>query len=131
MGQVPLLGQGEPFGQSVEAAAELDRPQQGLEFGDCCGIGWPQSWRGNALRHGVVIAADPIVSGALERAVQAATDAESAGRTLIGPHGEAAVVPAGDVRRLAPVPRPPLVRDYLTYEAHANGARPRGSGSVQ
>lgn len=68
------------------------------------------------------IEADAVGSGALERALEAASEAESTGRPLTGPDGEAAVVPAGEVRLLAPVPRPPRIRDYLTYEAHANGA---------
>lgn len=36
--------------------------------------------------------------------------------------GESIAFAAGDVRLLAPVPRPRRIRDYLTYEEHATGA---------
>ncbi len=39
VGQVAGLGQGEAFGQGVEAAAELDRPQQGLSSAVTAGAG--------------------------------------------------------------------------------------------
>ncbi len=55
-------------------------------------------------------------------AVAFAIDALRAGDDIAGPAGEAAAPLEGDVRLLAPVPRPRRVRDYLTYEAHAAGA---------
>jgi len=63
-----------------------------------------------------------LTSGALDRALELAARADEAGEALHGPDGEAAVLPASSVHLLAPVPRPPRVRDYLTYEAHATGA---------
>ena len=39
VGQVALFGQGEPFGQGVEAAAQFDRPQQGLQLEVMVGAG--------------------------------------------------------------------------------------------
>jgi 2-keto-4-pentenoate hydratase/2-oxohepta-3-ene-1,7-dioic acid hydratase in catechol pathway len=69
-----------------------------------------------------LLASGALESGALERALTAASAATQAGDTLAGPGGEAAVVPAASVRLLAPVPRPPRIRDYLTYEAHLAGA---------
>ena len=36
--------------------------------------------------------------------------------------GRPVAYPLADVRLLAPVPRPPRVRDYLTYRAHASGS---------
>ncbi|HTW03725.1 MAG TPA: fumarylacetoacetate hydrolase family protein [Streptosporangiaceae bacterium] len=69
-----------------------------------------------------LLAAGALTSGALERAVEFADRAARAGDTLAGPAGEAAVLAASAVRLLAPVPRPPRIRDYLTYEAHATGA---------
>jgi 2-keto-4-pentenoate hydratase/2-oxohepta-3-ene-1,7-dioic acid hydratase in catechol pathway len=69
-----------------------------------------------------LIEADAVGSGALERALLAAMEADTAGRSLRGPRNEAGVVPIGDVTLLAPVPRPPRMRDYITYKAHADGA---------
>lgn len=69
-----------------------------------------------------LFAAGALTSGALERALEVADRAQQAGQELLGPAGEAAVVPVSSVRLLAPVPRPPRIRDYLTYEAHATGA---------
>ena len=63
-----------------------------------------------------------LTSGALERALELADNAAQAGDALAGPDGEAAVVSSAAVTLLAPVPRPPRIRDYLTYEAHASGA---------
>lgn len=69
-----------------------------------------------------LFAAGALTSGALTRAVDLADAAAQAGRPLLGPGGEAAVLPGSSVRLHAPVPRPPRIRDYLTYEAHATGA---------
>jgi 2-keto-4-pentenoate hydratase/2-oxohepta-3-ene-1,7-dioic acid hydratase in catechol pathway/ABC-type uncharacterized transport system permease subunit len=66
--------------------------------------------------------ADAVGKGTLARAVDIARQAMAKGDALLGPDHEAAVVPLDQVRLLAPVPRPPRIRDYLTYEEHANGA---------
>ncbi|MFJ2134659.1 fumarylacetoacetate hydrolase family protein [Streptomyces sp. NPDC087845] len=44
------------------------------------------------------------------------------GDTLTGEDGAPVVHAIGDVRLLAPVPRPRRIRDYLTYTQHATGA---------
>jgi 2-keto-4-pentenoate hydratase/2-oxohepta-3-ene-1,7-dioic acid hydratase in catechol pathway len=69
-----------------------------------------------------LLAAGALTSGALQRALELADRAAQAGDTLLGPDREAAILPGSAVRLLAPVPRPPRIRDYLTYEAHATGA---------
>ncbi|HUB39967.1 MAG TPA: fumarylacetoacetate hydrolase family protein [Streptosporangiaceae bacterium] len=69
-----------------------------------------------------LLAAGALTSGALQRALEVAEQSAQAGDHLAGPDGEAAVLPGAEVRLLAPVPRPPRIRDYLTYEAHATGA---------
>jgi 2-keto-4-pentenoate hydratase/2-oxohepta-3-ene-1,7-dioic acid hydratase in catechol pathway len=69
-----------------------------------------------------VFAANAIGSGALARAVEAGAASLTSGDGLAGPDSEAAVVAQADIRLQAPVPRPPRIRDYLTYEAHATGA---------
>jgi 2-keto-4-pentenoate hydratase/2-oxohepta-3-ene-1,7-dioic acid hydratase in catechol pathway len=66
--------------------------------------------------------ADAIGSGALARALEAGAASLTSGDSLAGPDGESAVVAQSTVRLLAPVRRPPRIRDYLTYEAHATGA---------
>ncbi len=43
-------------------------------------------------------------------------------RHLIGPEGERIRYEAGEVRLLAPVPRPTSIRDFLTFEGHLKGA---------
>ena len=58
MGQVAGVGQGEPFGQGVEAAAELDPAQQRLEFvrddwGRGGHRGTARRWPGGGRRLGV------------------------------------------------------------------------------
>ena len=58
---------------------------------------------------------------ALNKALEIADRASENGDELRGPGGEAAVLPTTEVRLLAPVPRPPRIRDYLTYEGHAAG----------
>ena len=63
-----------------------------------------------------------LTSGALDRALELADNAAQAGDALTGPDGEAGVVSSSAATLLAPVPRPPRIRDYLTYEAHASGA---------
>jgi 2-keto-4-pentenoate hydratase/2-oxohepta-3-ene-1,7-dioic acid hydratase in catechol pathway len=63
-----------------------------------------------------------LTSGALERALELADNAAQAGDDLTGPDGEAGVVSSSAATLLAPVPRPPRIRDYLTYEAHMAGA---------
>lgn len=50
------------------------------------------------------------------------TRAHDAGRQLRGHDGRPVVRSGAEVRLLAPVPRPPRIRDYLTYEQHAAGA---------
>ena len=63
-----------------------------------------------------------LTSGALDRALELADNAAQAGDALTGPDGEAGVVSSSAATLLAPVPRPPRIRDYLTYEAHMAGA---------
>lgn len=59
---------------------------------------------------------------ALKSSLEIAERAREKGDDLRGPNGEAAVLPVGEVRLLAPVPRPPRIRDYLTYDSHASGS---------
>jgi 2-keto-4-pentenoate hydratase/2-oxohepta-3-ene-1,7-dioic acid hydratase in catechol pathway len=47
----------------------------------------------------------------------------SASGPVLGADGESVALPQDEVRLLAPVPRPRRIRDYLTYEAHATGAK--------
>ena len=59
--------------------------------------------------------------GLAEQALAAVDAAADRGDVLVD--GESpAVLAAGDVRLLAPVPRPRRVRDYLTYTEHAAGS---------
>lgn len=69
-----------------------------------------------------LLAAGAIESGILSHVVDIALEGSERGDSLLGPLGEVAVLPIDQVRLLAPVPRPPRMRDYLTYEEHANGA---------
>lgn len=57
-----------------------------------------------------------------EDLIGAVAQAETSGRALVSPDGADVIRPASDVRFLAPVPRPPRIRDYLTYRQHATGA---------
>lgn len=61
-------------------------------------------------------------SGRLSAAVDVALECVARGDSPTGPSGEAGVLPIDEVRLLAPIPRPPRIRDYLTYEEHAKGA---------
>ena len=56
------------------------------------------------------------------RAVELVEEHRSSGDALTTPDGVAAVLPADQVRLLAPVPRPRRIRDYLTYREHAAGS---------
>ena len=56
-----------------------------------------------------------------EEAVYLATEAWRSGDPLID-DGRPVMVPMGDARLLAPVPRPQRIRDYLTYGGHAKGS---------
>lgn len=60
--------------------------------------------------------------GRAQDAVDFVRDAGDAGTELQGPDGESVALPQNTVHLLAPVPRPPRIRDYLTYEAHAAGS---------
>jgi 2-keto-4-pentenoate hydratase/2-oxohepta-3-ene-1,7-dioic acid hydratase in catechol pathway len=55
-------------------------------------------------------------------ALALADDYRQRGDELTAPDGTRAVLPAADVRLLAPVPRPRRIRDYLTYTEHASGS---------
>jgi 2-keto-4-pentenoate hydratase/2-oxohepta-3-ene-1,7-dioic acid hydratase in catechol pathway len=57
-----------------------------------------------------------------EQALALADDYHQRGDELAAPDGTRAVLPAADVRLLAPVPRPRRIRDYLTYTEHAAGS---------
>ncbi|MGH3249628.1 MAG: fumarylacetoacetate hydrolase family protein [Trebonia sp.] len=57
-----------------------------------------------------------------ERALAVADDYQQRGDELTAADGTRAVLPAADVRLLAPVARPRRIRDYLTYTEHAAGS---------
>jgi 2-keto-4-pentenoate hydratase/2-oxohepta-3-ene-1,7-dioic acid hydratase in catechol pathway len=57
-------------------------------------------------------------SGVLVRALELVQRSQERGRILRGPDGEAAVVDSDSVQLLAPVPRPPRLRDYFTSAGH-------------
>ncbi|WP_331772844.1 fumarylacetoacetate hydrolase family protein (plasmid) [Embleya sp. NBC_00888] len=57
-----------------------------------------------------------------ERALETARARHERGDTLTDDSGTPVVHALGDVRLLAPVPRPRRVRDYLTYTQHASGS---------
>ena len=59
---------------------------------------------------------------AAKRAVEVAEAAQETGDPLLDAEGRPVVHQVGDVRLLAPVPRPRRVRDYLTYTQHAAGS---------
>ena len=66
-----------------------------------------------------------LTSGALDRALELADNAAQAGDALTGPDGEAGVVSSSAATLLAPVPRPPRIRDYLDLRgAHGRGRAP-------
>ena len=56
-----------------------------------------------------------------QRALDVARTHRDIGNRLIDSEGAPVVHDLGDVRLLAPVPRPRRVRDYLTYRDHATG----------
>jgi 2-keto-4-pentenoate hydratase/2-oxohepta-3-ene-1,7-dioic acid hydratase in catechol pathway len=56
------------------------------------------------------------------RALEVARDRRDRGDALTDSAGAGVVHPVGDVRLLAPVPRPRRIRDYLTYTEHAAGS---------
>jgi 2-keto-4-pentenoate hydratase/2-oxohepta-3-ene-1,7-dioic acid hydratase in catechol pathway len=66
----------------------------------------------------MLFASGAIQSGVLVRALEIARRAEEQGDILHGPNGEAAVVESDSARLLAPVPRPPRLRDYFTSAGH-------------
>jgi 2-keto-4-pentenoate hydratase/2-oxohepta-3-ene-1,7-dioic acid hydratase in catechol pathway len=66
--------------------------------------------------------AGPAGKDQAEEAIEVADRARTAGHHLKGPRGESVSYRLADVRLLAPVPRPPRVRDYLTYQGHADGS---------
>ena len=86
----------------------------------------PDGWAGRAP----LVARDMVAffeSGAqglalAEQALALVGEYRQRGDELAGPDGTSAVVPAADVRLLAPVPRPRRIRDYLTYTEHAAGS---------
>lgn len=56
------------------------------------------------------------------QALALADEYRDRGDSLGAADGTRAVLPAGEVRLLAPVPRPRRIRDYLTYNEHAEGS---------
>ncbi|WP_020664594.1 fumarylacetoacetate hydrolase family protein [Amycolatopsis benzoatilytica] len=65
--------------------------------------------------------AGPAARTLAEQALSVVDEAASRGAALVD-EGHPAVLPAADVRLLAPVPRPRRIRDYLTYNDHATGS---------
>ena len=64
-----------------------------------------------------------LTSGALDRALELADNAAQAGDALApGRTARPGSSSSSAATLLAPVPRPPRIRDYLTYEAHMAGA---------
>ena len=59
--------------------------------------------------------------GNAQRALDVARTHRERGNRLVDGDGNPVVHEVGDVRLLAPVPRPRRVRDYLTYPGHATG----------
>lgn len=57
-----------------------------------------------------------------QRAVEAAARQREAGNDLRDADGRSTVHALRDIRLLAPVPRPPRVRDFLSYRKHAVGS---------
>ncbi len=60
--------------------------------------------------------------GNAQRALDVSRTHRERGNRLVDGDGNPVVHEIGDVRLLAPVPRPRRVRDYFTYPAHATGA---------
>jgi 2-keto-4-pentenoate hydratase/2-oxohepta-3-ene-1,7-dioic acid hydratase in catechol pathway len=55
---------------------------------------------------------------AAHRALDWVASATAAGEPPVGPGGEQVTYPPGTVRLLAPLPRPPSLRDFLAFEVH-------------
>ena len=55
---------------------------------------------------------------AARQAIAWAESAAEAGDAPVGPRGEQVVYDRATVRLLAPIPRPPALRDFLAFEAH-------------
>lgn len=64
----------------------------------------------------------PSAMDAAGRAMRWVAGARAAGERLRGPGGEQVVWDPASVRLLAPVPRPPSLRDFLAFEAHTRAA---------
>jgi 2-keto-4-pentenoate hydratase/2-oxohepta-3-ene-1,7-dioic acid hydratase in catechol pathway len=58
----------------------------------------------------------------MEAAIDIVERAGETGDETRGPSGESATHPVSEVTLLAPVPRPPRIRDYLTFSGHAAGS---------
>ena len=58
----------------------------------------------------------------MRAAIEIVEHAMEVGEELQGPNGEPATHLASEVILLAPVPRPPRIRDYLTFGGHVSGS---------
>ena len=76
--------------------------------------------RAGVLRHGTV---HPLPAGVrlVDLLGDDGTTLREAGNAALGTDGE--VRPYSTVRLLAPIPDPPTVRDFMTFESHFAGAR--------